>query len=420
MSIVGDAYARPLVEELRRRPVRPGVAADDRHRRGGHQRAATRRRSSSCCPHAHDRRRLRRLGDRRHGLRRPEPRRRGPTASRPAPGPRWCRPTGPRPGLEPGDDEIGWTARRGRVPLGYLGDRGRHRGDVPDRRRRAAGDPRRPGPAARADGTIRMLGRDSMVVNTGGEKVFVEEVEAVLRPHPDVADALVVGRPSRALRPGGRRRGGAERRARASTPASCGSSSPPTSPGSRRRGPWPCATAVRRHANGKADYRWAQEARHAAPRSTPPVPAADGPRRPRPRLPRLRRHGRHGPGRGPGAGGRRCRGWRSSAGVGSGPRRRAARSCPTATGAHAVVGRWSGDLTERGRGRGRSWRRPSSGWAGCGGWPSRPGSGCAASATCSAAPTTDWAATFDDVLLATVRACRAAVPAWSTGAGARS
>src|SRR3546814_9328529 len=47
-----------------------------------------------------------------------------------------------------------------------------------------------------ADGSIMMLGRDSMVVNTGGEKVFVEEVEEVLRSHPAVADALVVGRPS--------------------------------------------------------------------------------------------------------------------------------------------------------------------------------------------------------------------------------
>jgi acyl-CoA synthetase (AMP-forming)/AMP-acid ligase II len=46
------------------------------------------------------------------------------------------------------------------------------------------------------DGTIRLFGRDSLVVNTGGEKVFVEEVEEVLRAHPDVADALVIGRPS--------------------------------------------------------------------------------------------------------------------------------------------------------------------------------------------------------------------------------
>jgi 3-oxocholest-4-en-26-oate---CoA ligase len=46
------------------------------------------------------------------------------------------------------------------------------------------------------DGTIRLFGRDSLVVNTGGEKVFVEEVEEVLRAHPGIADALVVGRPS--------------------------------------------------------------------------------------------------------------------------------------------------------------------------------------------------------------------------------
>ena len=47
-----------------------------------------------------------------------------------------------------------------------------------------------------ADGTLRLFGRDSLVVNTGGEKVFVEEVEEVLRAHPGVADALVVGRES--------------------------------------------------------------------------------------------------------------------------------------------------------------------------------------------------------------------------------
>lgn len=50
--------------------------------------------------------------------------------------------------------------------------------------------------ALEADGTLRLFGRDSLVVNTGGEKVFVEEVEEVLRAHPVVADALVVGRPS--------------------------------------------------------------------------------------------------------------------------------------------------------------------------------------------------------------------------------
>jgi len=97
--------------------------------------------------------------------------------------------------VEPGAEEIGWTARRGLVPLGYLDDRDKTAETFPiiDGERLAI-----PGDRAQVlgDGSILMLGRDSMVVNTGGEKVFVEEVEEVLRRHPDVADALVVGRPS--------------------------------------------------------------------------------------------------------------------------------------------------------------------------------------------------------------------------------
>jgi acyl-CoA synthetase (AMP-forming)/AMP-acid ligase II len=97
--------------------------------------------------------------------------------------------------LDPGDDELGWTARRGRVPLGYLNSPERTLATFPiiDGVRLAV-----PGDRAmvEADGSIRMLGRDSMVVNTGGEKVFVEEVEEALRSHPEVEDALVVGRPS--------------------------------------------------------------------------------------------------------------------------------------------------------------------------------------------------------------------------------
>src|SRR5258705_9607696 len=97
--------------------------------------------------------------------------------------------------LASGDDEVGWTARRGRVPLGYLGDRAKTEETFPiiDGQRVAV-----PGDRARfaADGFITLLGRDSMVVNSGGEKIFVEEVEDVIRRHPAVFDALVVGRPS--------------------------------------------------------------------------------------------------------------------------------------------------------------------------------------------------------------------------------
>jgi 3-oxocholest-4-en-26-oate---CoA ligase len=48
----------------------------------------------------------------------------------------------------------------------------------------------------RADGSLDLLGRDSVTINTGGEKVFAEEVEQVLTAHPAVADAVVAGRPS--------------------------------------------------------------------------------------------------------------------------------------------------------------------------------------------------------------------------------
>jgi fatty-acyl-CoA synthase len=47
-----------------------------------------------------------------------------------------------------------------------------------------------------AHGSLELLGRDSVTINTGGEKVFAEEVEQALKRHPDVFDVVVVGRPS--------------------------------------------------------------------------------------------------------------------------------------------------------------------------------------------------------------------------------
>ena len=54
-----------------------------------------------------------------------------------------------------------------------------------------------------ADGTVHLLGRGSLCINTGGEKVYPEEVEAVLKAHPDVADAVVVGVARPAVGPAG-------------------------------------------------------------------------------------------------------------------------------------------------------------------------------------------------------------------------
>jgi 3-oxocholest-4-en-26-oate---CoA ligase len=98
--------------------------------------------------------------------------------------------------LEPRRDVgvVGWLAQRGRVPLGYLGDPAKTAATFPvvdGVRYAVAGDHVR----WSADGRIELLGRDSVCINTGGEKVYAEEVEQVLTAHPAVHDALVVGRP---------------------------------------------------------------------------------------------------------------------------------------------------------------------------------------------------------------------------------
>lgn len=158
--------------------------------------------------------------------------------------------------LEPGAQELGWLARRGRVPLGYLGD--------PDKTQRTyptiAGVRHAvPGDRAQilADGTIRFLGRDAACINTGGEKVFAEEVEAALKRHPSVEDAVVVGIPDErwgqkvtaviALRPGAtvtaeELRGAAADLARYKIPREIVT-----------------VPRVMRSPSGKPDYRWARE-----------------------------------------------------------------------------------------------------------------------------------------------------------------
>jgi acyl-CoA synthetase (AMP-forming)/AMP-acid ligase II len=81
--------------------------------------------------------------------------------------------------LAPGHDGIGWLAQTGNVPLGYLGDPEKTARTFPviDGVRYSI-----PGDRARhlADGPIELLGRDSVTVNSGGEKIFVEEVERAI------------------------------------------------------------------------------------------------------------------------------------------------------------------------------------------------------------------------------------------------
>jgi acyl-CoA synthetase (AMP-forming)/AMP-acid ligase II len=92
----------------------------------------------------------------------------------------------------PGSGLVGRLARRGRLPLGYHGDPEASADtfvELHGQRWAIPGDLAR----VEADGSITLLGRGASSINTGGEKVFPEEVEMVLKAHPDVFDAVVVG-----------------------------------------------------------------------------------------------------------------------------------------------------------------------------------------------------------------------------------
>ncbi len=97
--------------------------------------------------------------------------------------------------VTPGSDESGWLARTGHVPLGYFKDAEKTAKTFPvlDGKRYAV-----PGDHAKVaeDGEITVLGRGSVSINSGGEKIYPEEVEKALKHHPAVYDAVVVGTPS--------------------------------------------------------------------------------------------------------------------------------------------------------------------------------------------------------------------------------
>ena len=104
--------------------------------------------------------------------------------------------------LEPGHEGDGWLAKSGRLPLGYLGDAAKTaktfitvagvRYSVPGDRARLLP----PTEASMGMPIVEMHGRDSVTINSGGEKIFAEEVEAAIVSHPGVYDVVVAGRPS--------------------------------------------------------------------------------------------------------------------------------------------------------------------------------------------------------------------------------
>ncbi|HWX99957.1 MAG TPA: acyl-CoA synthetase [Mycobacterium sp.] len=96
--------------------------------------------------------------------------------------------------VKPGSGVRGFIAKRGNIPVGYYKDEKKTAETF-----RTINGVRYaiPGDYAKVeeDGTVTMLGRGSVSINSGGEKIYPEEVEAALKAHPDVFDALVVGVP---------------------------------------------------------------------------------------------------------------------------------------------------------------------------------------------------------------------------------
>jgi 3-oxocholest-4-en-26-oate---CoA ligase len=96
--------------------------------------------------------------------------------------------------VEPGSGVIGKIARSGDIPVGYYNDPKKTAEvfiEVRGTRYVMPGDYA----TVEEDGSITLLGRGSIVINSGGEKIFPEEVESAVRSHPDVMDAIVCGAP---------------------------------------------------------------------------------------------------------------------------------------------------------------------------------------------------------------------------------
>ncbi len=193
-SIVGDAFARPILDQLDRkdydlsslRVVGSG---------GAPLSTANKRRLLEKLPHATI---MDAIGSSETGAQASNPSTKdsGVTTGDFKPGPGACVVSEDLTrALQAGDDELGWFAQVGRVPLGYFGDAEKTARTFPviDGTRYSV-----PGDRARhlANGSIEVLGRDSVTINSGGEKIFAEEVEGALKQHPDVYDTVVTGRTS--------------------------------------------------------------------------------------------------------------------------------------------------------------------------------------------------------------------------------
>ena len=165
--------------------------------------------------------------------------------------------------VKPGSGVRGLIAKKGNIPVGYYKDEKKTAETfktINGVRYAIPGDYAQ----VEEDGTVTMLGRGSVSINSGGEKIYPEEVEAALKGHPDVFDALVVGVPDARYgqhvaavvqaRPGARPTlSGLDSFVRAEI---AGYKVP--------RSLW-LVDEVKRSPAGKPDYRWAKEQTEARP-----------------------------------------------------------------------------------------------------------------------------------------------------------
>ncbi len=164
--------------------------------------------------------------------------------------------------VQPGSDESGMIANGGMAPVGYYKD--------PEKSAKTFRTIRGqrysfPGDFAKvaADGTLILLGRGSVCINTGGEKVFPEEVEEALKAHESVWDALVVGVPDERF---GERIVGVISAGAGQTidQAALIDFARTRLAGYKMPRQLVVVETVQRAANGKADYKWAKAAALAA------------------------------------------------------------------------------------------------------------------------------------------------------------
>jgi acyl-CoA synthetase (AMP-forming)/AMP-acid ligase II len=177
--------------------------------------------------------------------------------------------------VEPGSGVIGKIARSGDIPVGYYNDPKKTAEvfiEVRGTRYVMPGDYA----TVEADGSITLLGRGSIVINSGGEKIFPEEVESAVRSHPDVMDAIVCGaadeRWGQTVAAIVQPRAGHEAPSLESLQEHCRS----TIAGYKLPRRLHVVDAVERSPSGKPDYTWAAAIVDAAPAGIAPTRSSGG------------------------------------------------------------------------------------------------------------------------------------------------